>query len=99
MIVHNDTTNKQDVIDEKNVHNHGEKVDNAAVVIARTACKRKATEDAGVRPLKLIRESNGQVDLEEVGDITVQDVSNIRAYIFDNYISPDAPFPPTFTSH
>jgi len=46
MSVHNDTTNKQDVIDEKNVHNHDDKVDNAAVVIARTTCKRKATEDA-----------------------------------------------------
>jgi len=39
------------------------------VVIVRTACKRKATEYAGVHPLKLIRESIGQVDLEEVGDI------------------------------
>ena len=29
MSVHNDTTNKQDVITEKNVHNQGEKVDNA----------------------------------------------------------------------
>ena len=52
------------------------------MVIARTTCKRKATEDAGVRPLILIRESIGQVDLEEVGDITVQDVSNIRASIY-----------------
>ena len=82
MSVHNDTTDKQDVINEKNVHNHGEHVDNAAVVIARTTCKRKATEDAGVRPLKLIRESIGHVDLYEVGDITVQDVSNIRASIY-----------------
>ena len=46
--VHNDTTNKQDVINEKNVHNHGDKVDNAAVVIARTTCKHKATEDAAL---------------------------------------------------
>jgi len=53
MSVHNDTTNKQDVINEKNVHNNGEKVDKAAVVIARAACTRKATEDASVRrPLK-----------------------------------------------
>ena len=40
--VTDDTTKKHDILSHKNDHNHGEKVDNVAVVVARVACKRKA---------------------------------------------------------
>ena len=32
----------------KNDHNHGEKVDNVAAVVAPVACKRKATSDNNI---------------------------------------------------
>ena len=48
--VADDTTQKRDILSHNNDHNHGKKVNNVTAVVARVACKRKATSDFAERP-------------------------------------------------